>query len=60
MLTPDEIYLIDRSIQAYKNTIKFLNQQIIVLERKKLNKFLINCPECFKVLKEPNKIEKEE
>lgn len=49
-MTKDEIDLIDRSILAYKNTIKFLKKQIFNLEKKKLKAHIKDCPECFKII----------
>ena len=54
-MSPEEILLIDRSIEAYKNTIKFLKNQILDLERKKLIKYDRDCPECFKIIKKKGK-----
>lgn len=49
MMTEQEIKLIDESIQAYKNMIKFHRKQILELERKKLVVHKAEeCPECFK------------
>ena len=48
-MTEQEIKLIDESIQAYKNMIKFHRKQILELERKKLIEHKAeDCPECFK------------
>ena len=48
-MTEQEIKLIDESIQAYKNMIKYHRRQILELERKKLVEFKAeDCPECFK------------
>ena len=44
-MTEQEIKLIDESIQAYKNMIKFHRKQILELERKKIVE-LPNCSEC--------------
>jgi len=54
-VTPEETLLIDRSIKAYKNTIKFLKDQILDLERKKLIIYDKDCPECFKIIKKKEK-----
>ena len=47
-LNKHEEKIIDESIKAYKNTIKFLKSQIHELELKKLKAHGENCPECFK------------
>ena len=41
-----ELRIIDESIQAYENTIKFLRRQIVDLHRKKLD-VPEECPACF-------------
>lgn len=54
-MSPEELHLIDRSIEAYKNTIKFLRTQILDLERKKLVNPSLNCPQCFKIVNKKGK-----
>ena len=45
-MRPDDEKIIDRSIEAYENIIKYIRGQILDLHRKKVRD-LESCSECF-------------